>query len=172
MGRARPIEVRATNVIPDEPYVGEVAALAALEPGDVACYHVDPAVEAALFGELFAIAARAQGAVGAVLDGPVRDIRQMRDLGFPVFASSVSPYDTKGRAEVVSDDVPVTCGGVLVSPGDLLVGDDDGVIVVPAATVDDVVNAVTEKLAGEQGALSDLKSGSSVHEVWERWRVF
>ena len=172
VGRARPIEVRATDVIPEEPYVGEMEALAALEPGDVACYHVDAAVEAALFGELFAVAASAQGAVGVVVDGPVRDVRQMRELGFPVFASSASPYDTRGRAEVVAHDIPVTCGGVLVSRGDLIVGDDDGVVVVPAARVADVVAAVTEKLAGEHGALADLRSGSSVHEVWERWRVF
>lgn len=172
VGRARPIEVRATDVIPDEPYVGEMAALAALAPGDVACYQVDPAVEAALFGELFAVAARAQGAVGAVLDGPVRDVRQMCELGFPVFASGVSPYDTKGRAEVVAHDAPVTCGGVLVSQGDLVVGDDDGVVVCPAARVADVVTAVTAKLADEHGALADLQSGLTVHEVWERWKVF
>ncbi len=96
VGWARPIEVRATDVIPDEPYVGEMAALAALEPGDVACYHVDAAIEAALFGELFAVAARAQGAVGAVLDGPVRDVRQMRELGFPVFASRRLPVRHQG----------------------------------------------------------------------------
>lgn len=172
VGQARPIEVRATDVIPDEPYVGEMAALAALAPGDIACYQVDPAVDAALFGELFAVAARAQGAVGAVLDGPVRDVRQMRELGFPVFASGVSPYDTKGRAEVVAHDVPVTCGGVLVSLGDLVVGDDDGVVVVPAERVAEVVTAVTAKLADEHGALADLQSGLTVHEVWERWRVF
>jgi 4-hydroxy-4-methyl-2-oxoglutarate aldolase len=172
VGWARPIEVRATDVIPDEPYVGEMAALAALAPGDIGCYHVDPTVEAALFGELFAVAARAQGAVGAVLDGSVRDVRQMRELGFPVFASGVSPYDTKGRAEVVAHDAPVTCGGVLVSQGDLVVGDDDGVVVVPAARVADVVTAVAAKLADEHGALADLQSGSTVHEVWERWKVF
>lgn len=172
VGRARPIEVRATDVIPDEPYVGEMAALAALAPGDIACYHVDPAVEAALFGELFAVAARAQGAVGAVLDGPVRDVRQMRELGFPVFASGVSPYDTKGRATVVAHDSPVACGGVLVSLGDLVVGDDDGVVVVPAGRVAEVVTAVTAKLADEHGALADLQSGLTVHEVWERWKVF
>jgi regulator of RNase E activity RraA len=172
IGRARPIEVRASDVVPDEPYVGEMAALAALAPGDIACYHVDPAVEAALFGELFAVAARAQGAVGAVLDGPVRDVRQMRELGFPVFASGISPYDTKGRAEVVAHDAPVTCGGVLVSQGDLVVGDDDGVVVVPAARVADVVTAVTAKLADEHGALADLQSGLTVHEVWERWKAF
>ncbi len=72
----------------------------------------------------------------------------------------------------MAHDVPVTCGGVLVSPGDLLVGDDDGVVVVPTARVTDVAAAVTEKLAGEHGALADLQNGLTVHEVWERWRVF
>lgn len=172
VGRARPIDVRATDVVPAEPYVGEMAAIAALEPGDVPCYHVDPSVEAALFGELFAVAARAQGAVGAVVEGPVRDVRQLRELGFPVFARGISPYDTKGRAEVVGHDVPVTCGGVLVSRGDLLVGDDDGVVVVPVDRVPDVLAAVAAKVADEHGALADLLAGASVHEVWERWRVF
>ena len=95
----------------EHPYSGEMAALAALMPGDVAVYHVATAVEAALFGELFGLAARAQGAVGAVLDGPVRDVRQLRERGFPVWANGVSPYDTKGRAEVVAHGVPVVCGG-------------------------------------------------------------
>jgi len=162
-------QVIASSVHPIQPGLRLVGRA---RPGDVACYHVDPAVEAALFGELFAVAARAQGAIGAVLDGPVRDVRQMRELGFPVFATSTSPYDTKGRAEVVTHDVPVTCGGVLVSQGDLVVGDDDGVVVVPEARVAEVVTAVTAKLADEHGALADLQSGLTVHEVWERWRVF
>lgn len=171
-GWARTVDVRATDVIPDEPYVGEMAAIAALAPGDVACYQVEDAVESALFGELFTVASRSQGARGVVIDGPVRDVRQIRELGFPVFARSISPYDTMGRAEVVAHDVPIVCGGVPIASGDLVVADDDGVIVVPAAHAAAVAAAVAAKAADEGGALADLLRGDGVHEVWERWGVF
>jgi regulator of RNase E activity RraA len=172
VGWARAIEVRATSVVPEEPYVGEMAAIASLVPGDVPVYHVDVAVEAALFGELFSLAARAQGAVGAVLDGPVRDVRQMCELGYAVFANGVSPYDTRGRAEVVAHDVPVACGGVDVATGDLIVADDDGVVVVPTRYVAPVLESVVAKVTGERGARADLLNGANVHDVWAKWHVF
>lgn len=172
VGWARTVDVHATSVVPDEPYVGEMAAIAALEPGDVACYQVGDGVVAALFGELFSAAARSQGALGAVIDGPVRDVRQIRELGFPVFARGVSPLDTRGRAEVVAHDVPIVCGGVPVEPGDLVVADDDGVVVVPATHAAAVAAAAAAKHADEGGALADLLRGDTVHEVWDRWQVF
>ncbi len=172
VGWARTIEVAPTDVMPEEPYVGEMAAIAALRDGDVPVYHVHREVDAALFGELFSLAARSQGAVGAVLDGNVRDVRQMRELGFPVFASGVSPYDTRGRAEVVAHDVPIVCGGVAVASGDLVVGDDDGVVIVPADLVAPVLAEVVAKVRGEHGAKADILKGHSVHEVWDKWRVF
>jgi 4-hydroxy-4-methyl-2-oxoglutarate aldolase len=172
VGWARAIEVRATDVIPDQPYTGEMAAIASLRPGDLPVYHVDSAVRAALFGELFSLAARAQGAVGVVLDGAVRDVQLMREVGFAVFADGASPYDTRGRAEVVGHDVPVACGGVEVASGDLIVADDDGVIVVPARLVAAVLTEVVAKVTGEDGARADLLAGASVKEVWDKWGVF
>jgi regulator of RNase E activity RraA len=172
VGWARTVEVVPTDVMPIEPYAGEMAAIAALRPGDISVYHVHERVNAALFGELFSLAAAAQGAVGAILDGAVRDVRQLRELDFPVFAVGISPYDTKGRAEVIAHDVPVECGGVRVESGDLIVGDDDGVIVVPVGLVGAILAEVVEKVRGEHGAKEDLLSGLSVHEVWEKWRVF
>ena len=172
VGWARTIEVRATEVIRDQPYTGEMAALAAVMPGEVLVYHVGTAVAAALFGELFGLAARAQGARGAVLDGPVRDVRQLREQAFPVFANGVSPYDTRGRAEVVAHGVPIVCGGVDVVAGDLIVADDDGVIVVPARHAAAVVATAVTKTQGELGARADLLRGVKIHDVWEKWRVF
>jgi regulator of RNase E activity RraA len=171
VGWARTVEVRATDVAPELPYAGEMAAIAALGPGDVPCYQVDGTVRAALFGELFSVAARSQGACGAVVDGPVRDVRQIRELGYPVFARGMSPYDTRGRAEVVAHDVPIVCGGVPIETGDLVVADDDGVVVVPAAHAAAVAAAAAAKGADEHGALADLLRGDGVHEVWDRWHV-
>lgn len=172
VGWARPIEVRSTDTVSDEPYAGEMEVLAALRPGDVPVYHVQPGVQAALFGELFSLVAAAQGAVGAVLDGPVRDVRQLREVGFAVFSNGISPYDTRGRTEVVGFDAPVVCGGVSVETGDLIVGDDDGVVVVPTRHVSAVLEEVVAKVSGERGARADILRGVSVHDVWEKWRVF
>jgi len=172
VGWARTVQVVATRLMPEAPYAGEMAAIAALAPGDVPVYQVDADVDAALFGELFSLAAAAQGAVGAVVGGPVRDVRQLRELGYPVFASGISPYDTKGRAEVVAHDVPVVCAGVSVRSGDLVVGDDDGVVIVPADLVEPVLAEVVGKVRGEHGAKQDILSGMAVHDVWDKWGVF
>jgi regulator of RNase E activity RraA len=172
VGWARTVEVRATSGPTDTPYAGEMSAVAALRGGDVPVYSVESGVRAALFGELFSLAAASQGAVGAVLDGPVRDVRQLRDLGHAVFSDGICPYDTRNRAEVVGHDEPIVCGGVAVVSGDLIVGDDDGVVVVPVRHVHAVLEEVMAKVSGEDGARADILKGASVHEVWDKWRVF
>lgn len=172
VGWARTVRVVATDVMPEAPYEGEMAAIASLGAGDVPVYEVEAGVAAALFGELFSLAAAAQGALGAVLDGPVRDLRQLRELRYPVFAAGISPFDTKGRAEVIAHDVPIECAGVAVQSGDLVVGDDDGVVIVPNDLVRPVLDEVIAKVRGEHGAKTDLLKGAKVHEVWNKWRVF
>jgi 4-hydroxy-4-methyl-2-oxoglutarate aldolase len=88
--------------------------------------------EVAVWGGLMTAGAVANGHAGAVLDGGVRDLVEIRrDYGFPVYARDVSPGTTLGRYKTVASQVPVSVGGVMVHPGDLIVGDVDGVVVVP-----------------------------------------
>ena len=84
-----------------------------------------------VWGELLSTAARNAGCVGAVVDGAVRDVRKMRELGFPVFARGTSVYDSQNRQVMIDMDVPVQIGGVRFRPGDLVIADEDGVVVVP-----------------------------------------
>ncbi len=170
-GRAYPIAVESTDVVPKEPYQLEIRAIDGLSSGDVPVYAVAPDVDAALWGELFSCAAIGRGAVGVVVDGAVRDIDLIAGLEFPVFARGASPLDTKGRAEVRRYGEEVACGGVLVAPGDAVVADEDGVVVIPDEALSDVVAIVAEKLAGEQSAKADLLAGKTLGEVWETWRV-
>lgn len=103
----------------------------------------DPNV--ALWGGLMAAGAEVNRLAGAVLDGGVRDVTEIRrDSGFQVFARSVSPATTLGRYKTISAHVPVMCGSILVSPGDLVVGDTDGVVVVPKAFVEEVLKMALE----------------------------
>ena len=85
------------------------------------------------WGELLSTAAQVRGAAGALMDGAVRDIKAIRQMGFPVFHGGIGPLDTKGRGRVMAIDVPVRCAGVKVASGDLIFGDADGVVVVPQA---------------------------------------
>lgn len=118
-----------------------IEAIDSADEGDVLVIgFVGDAKDVALMGGLMAAGAMANGMAGAVLDGGVRDLPEIRrDYQFPIAARSVSPGTTVGRYGTLASNVAVTCGGVLVSPGDLIVCDVDGVVVVPSAYVDDVI---------------------------------
>lgn len=101
--------------------------------------------EVAVWGGLMTAGAVANRHAGAVLDGGVRDLTEIRrDYGFPVYARSVSPGTTLGRYKTVASQVPVQVGGVVVHPGDLIVGDVDGVVVVPQAHAAEVLKMAQE----------------------------
>lgn len=110
------------------------------DPGSVIVIAIQGFREVATWGGLMTAGAVVNGLEGAVLDGGVRDVEEIeRDFGFPVFARSVTPATTVGRFKTVSANEPVVVGGVTVNPGDLIVGDRDGVVVVPADMVDEVL---------------------------------
>lgn len=101
--------------------------------------------DVAVWGGLMTAGAVANGHVGAVLDGGVRDLTEIRrDYGFPVYARDVSPGTTLGRYRTVASQVPVRVGDVMVHPGDIVVGDVDGVVVVPRAQADEVLKMAKE----------------------------
>ena len=101
----------------------------ALEPGDVM---VVSTCRGSYWGELLATASRLRGARGIVVDAYTRDTLALIEMGFPTFAAGIHCADSLGRIDVDGFDVPVSCGGVDVVPGDLVLGDHDGVVVVPA----------------------------------------
>lgn len=101
--------------------------------------------DVAVWGGLMTAGAVANGHAGAVLDGAVRDLTEIRrDYGFPVYARDVSPGTTLGRYRTVASQVPVRVGDILVHPGDIVVGDVDGVVVVPQAQAAEVLRVAQE----------------------------
>jgi regulator of RNase E activity RraA len=101
--------------------------------------------DVAVWGGLMTAGAVANGHAGAVLDGGVRDLVEIRrDYGFPVYARDVSPGTTLGRYKTVASQVPVCVGGIMVHPGDLMVGDVDGVVVVPKDRAAEVLKLAQE----------------------------
>ena len=116
-------------------------------PGSVIVIAIEGgARDVAVWGGLMTAGAVANGHVGAVLEGGVRDLVEIRrDYGFPIYALDVSPGTTLGRYKTVASQVPVRVGGVMVHPGDLVVGDVDGVAVVPRARAEEVL-AMSEEI--------------------------
>ena len=120
-------------------------AIDASPAGSVMVIGIDGETDVAVWGGLMTAGASVNGFAGAILDGGVRDVTEIRrDYDFPVFARSVSPGTTVGRYRTLDHNVPVTCGDVVVHPGDLIVADVDGVVAVPQAHVDAVLALALE----------------------------
>jgi regulator of RNase E activity RraA len=117
-------------------------------------------------GEIFAGDLRARRAHGLVVDGLIRDVSGIAQLGLPTFARGTSPrfYGLNGPGAI---NVPIQCGGVSVDPGDIVLGDEDGVVVVPQADARDILRRVEERMAAEQEWLEQLRSGKSIVEVYD-----
>lgn len=148
-GYAFPVTLRRVYDVPDTPFQGLVAALDVIGQDEVFITPTQRARDIAVWGELLSTACIARGAAGAITDGLVRDTRQVRRLGFPVFSAGTVPYDSMGRHEIDRHRVPCVIDGVRIEPGDLVVADSDGVVVVPAGIAPEVVDAATAKRSSE-----------------------
>jgi len=173
VGRARTGVYREVYsvVAGDNPYALEIALVDDLKPGDVAILGCGGSTRIAPWGELLSTAARARGAAGCLTDGFVRDIKPIRRMRFPVFHGGIAPLDSKGRGKVAEIDVPIRCAGVAVSPGDLVVGDADGVIVIPRAVEAVALEKAFAKVRGENDTRAELEKGTKLAEVFARHGV-
>jgi 4-hydroxy-4-methyl-2-oxoglutarate aldolase len=170
-GRAFPLVLERAQRPGDPPYRGLLQALDAVPAGAVLVVPGGRAADAALFGELMATACLARGAAGAVCEGFVRDLPEVRALGFALFGCGTVPYDMDGRLEVVGHGRPVEIDGVLVEPGALLVADEDGVVVVPPEVEAAVVAAAADKAARESEFRAAVAGGMAPSVAYERFGV-
>jgi 4-hydroxy-4-methyl-2-oxoglutarate aldolase len=148
-----------------------LAMLGDVPPDHVAVYACDQDVSAHL-GELSVTSLKARGVAGCVLDGGCRDVRFILDEGFPVFARFVTPEDSTWRWELEATQVPVTIGRVAIEPGDWIVGDEDGVVVVPSAIAEDVLTEAEQKAETESEIRAAVRDGVSPLEAYERYGTF
>jgi regulator of RNase E activity RraA len=170
-GWARTISCCDIYHVPPDPYAMEIEAVDSILPGEVVVVSTGGSKRNAPWGELLSTAAGGRGARGAVVDGLVRDVRKIEQLGFPVFASGIKPVDSRGRGLVIDYNVPVYCGEVLVFPGDLVFADYDGVVVIPSAIVSETVSLATEKVTRENHSRTELLEGAYLRDVYRKYGV-
>ena len=156
----------------ENPYEVEIALVDDLQEMDVVVLACNgPTDRIAPWGELLTTAAQARGAAGCVTDGMVRDVRQIREMRFPVFHGGIGPLDTKGRARMVERDVRVECAGVSIESGDIVFGDLDGVVVIPRAHEDEVLHKAMHKVSGENHTRDALRGGETLATVFKRFGI-
>jgi regulator of RNase E activity RraA len=170
-GWARTIACVDVHYLSAEPYAMEIEALDSTLRGEVLVVSTNSSTRNAPWGELLSTAAIARGGRGAIVDGFVRDTKKIRQMGFPVFAAGVKPVDSRGRGVVWDYNIPVDCGGVLVTPGDLVVADCDGVVVVPSEAAEETIRLARDKATRENHSREELRRGSYLRHVYEKYGV-
>jgi 4-hydroxy-4-methyl-2-oxoglutarate aldolase len=145
------------------------AALEVCRPGDVLVVTTTSESTDGMFGELLAVSARARGVSGLVIDAGIRDVTDITAMDFPAWAKAISAQGTV-KATAGSVNIPVVCAGAIVRPGDVIVGDVDGVVVVPRAMANKIANLATERVAKEHKSRERLRAGELGLDIYG-WRT-
>ncbi len=153
-----------------KPFEVEFEAIDNIVKGSVLVIDANDAV-CGFWGELLTATSHHHGAVGCVLDGLTRDRKKILETGFPVFAKGYNPLDCLGRGEMIDYQRKIKCCGVEVNPGDMIFGDVDGVVVVPAAVAEECVARAYKKIEDEKMVKKEFLSGRSASEVWNQYHI-
>ncbi len=149
--------------------VDSLDAISVAESGDVIVVDAAGETETSVWGGLMAGLSQMKGVVGAVVDGAIRDTDEIRDLGFHIFSKAIVPRSThtpfSGRMEPLEVNVPIQCGGVIVNPGDIVIGDEVGVTVVALSAAEGILRAAQEQAEKEEETRKRIKEGKSVEEL-------
>jgi regulator of RNase E activity RraA len=153
------------------PYEKELVAVDECQPDDVLIAAAAGSIRSGLWGELLSTAARNRGCVGAIVDGAVRDVAKMLEMRFPVFARATSPYDSKNRQRVSEIDTPVTIDGVAIHPGELVIADLDGIVIVPRSVEHETVRLAWQKVHAENEVRQAITHGMKATDAYRRFGV-
>lgn len=168
VGRATTLLFKAADGTPGTvgDYIDDIA------PGSVLALDNAGREDATVWGEILTLTAQRLGLAGTVIDGACRDIQFSLDCGYPIFCRSRSMRTGRDRVQLEAIDVPVTIGQARVRPGDILRGDADGVVAIPASAEEDVLRVAEEIVLAEQRIWEAVESGSRLDDAREANRYF
>lgn len=133
-------------------------AISMAKEGDIIVVDTGGTTNYSILGDLMSSAAFKKKIGGFVIDGAIRDVEELQEKHYPVFAKAITPAvgDKEGPGEI---NYPISCGGVVVMPGDYIVGDDNGVVVIPPHFVEEIIAGTEKKLAYEEKRAADIEAG-------------
>ena len=167
-GRVFTVQAETVDSIPAEPYKLEMAAIDTAQAGDVLVVDGGNNLDCSFWGELLSTACLAKGVRGTVMSTCTRDLWALEKMDFPVFAIGVTPADSKGRIDVTAIGEPITIDGVHIRNGDYVIGDVDGVVIIPIEALEQTLRLAQEKMAGENTVREDLANGMLVTEAFAK----
>ena len=160
VGIALTVKTTASDIAP------VIKALEYIEPGNILVVDTHCSTNTAFWGEIVAMEAERNGAVGIILDGAVRDVVELREMNFPVLCRGIAP-NVASLVGFGYVNVPVQCGGAAVSPGDIVIVDDNGVVVVPCDHGDAVFEKTRKFLEDEARVVDRVKAGETLSQILE-----
>jgi 4-hydroxy-4-methyl-2-oxoglutarate aldolase len=170
VGRAMPVLMIDVYGVQKKPFGVMTEALDQLEPGEIYLASGGE-MRCAYWGELLTATARTRGAVGAVLNGFIRDTPKVLEQNWPVFCRGRFAQDSSVRTQVVNFRVPIEVGGVLVNPGDLVFGDLDGVLIIPRELEAEVIELALVKARGEKTVRKAIENGMSSTDAFKKFGI-
>ncbi|HEY1269114.1 MAG TPA: RraA family protein [Candidatus Binatia bacterium] len=166
VGRAVTCKIKPAGPEKSKVHLGTPAIEAANE-SDVIVVDNGGRPDVSAWGGLLSLASKQKKLSGVVIDGACRDVDESRDVGFPVYARAVVPVTARGRVMQGSVNEEIQCGGVQVHPGDLVIADGSGVVIIPSSRAEEVVSEA-EKIAAHEAKMAEaVRSGRSVMEIME-----
>jgi len=167
-GRAVTIKITAAGMTKSKHHLG-IEAIAAAVEGDLIVIDNHGDVQNNCWGEILSCAAKKKGLSGVIIDGAARDVDECQKMDFPVFARGVVPITARGRIMQEDFNCLIRLGDVQVRPGDILVGDINGVVVIPTEKVDEVIAAAEKIMAKEESMKKDILAGLDILEIDRRY---
>lgn len=168
VGRAVTIKVTAAGMMKSKHHLG-VQAIDSSEEGDIIVIDNRGDLNNNCWGEVLSMGAKMKGVSGVVVDGAARDIDMCKEFEFPVYARGTIPITARGRIMQESFNEVVRIGDVQVRPGDIVMADINGVVVIPVEKVDEVLGAAEDIFKKEAAMVEDLKNGLSIIEVDQKY---
>lgn len=154
--------------MPEDPLIAQTKTVNQLQEGEIYVLVTRGDYNCAVFGELFATAINERKGAGVLLDGFARDVKQMREMNFPLFYAGRDPRSSKGRCEINESQIPITIEGVTINPGDYIFGDIDGITVIPKDLFDEVMEESLITIEKEDKVREGLLDGEPLEDVYRK----